>query len=589
MQPNRAANISERSKIWFFVFDNFFKIPLCFTATALLLTIIQPPINCHYPAWIALVPFAAACSANSKKTVVIFAYLIGLLYWLVNVYWLSYVTIPGWFVFCCYLAIYWAVQAWLIKKLWSSGIPFFIALPVVIVGCEALQSRLLDGFAWRLLAHSQYQNIALIQIADIFGVEGVSFLVAMVNGLICDFLRIFSPSACPRGQVRPLVYQAGFTAATIIVVLFYGCFRINQTDCITAGPLVSAVQSNEQVVAESGKFDSNGVFLQMFQDSCDSARHGSRLIVWPETMVQENLDESFLAIVPRNHRSLLFNSAISRNAKYGCYILVGTPSADAYVEAGYVEQKNRRNSAFLYKPDGNKDDKIYHKIHLVPFGEYMWFQNSLPWISKILMAFTPYDYDYCLVPGREYTIFDMESGSRQYKFGVMICYEDTMSKPARKLAVSQDGKKQSHWLVNISNDGWFVKKDPHSGKLKAGTELPQHLAGSVFRAVENRVSVLRSVNCGASCIIDSLGRVKNGFHQGTLPRPVKSRTTVSGWFSDTITIDGRITFFSKAGPLLDFFCSVLLILAIITNSYRPRVGLCAKLYKVKFGKSANDK
>ena len=115
-------------------------------------------------------------------------------------------------------------------------------------------------------------------------------------------------------------------------------------------------------------------------------------------------------------------------------------------------------------------------------------------------------------------------------------------------------------LVNISNDGWFVSG---GDKGKASTELAQHTAICAFRAVENRLAVLRSVNTGVSCIIDSLGRVRDGFIIGTLPSKAMRRIDVGGWFTDRIPIDSRVTFFSKYGQWLDFFCAICLIIAII--------------------------
>ncbi|HUV67993.1 MAG TPA: hypothetical protein VMW24_29145, partial [Sedimentisphaerales bacterium] len=92
---------------------------------------------------------------------------------------------------------------------------------------------------------------------------------------------------------------------------------------------------------------------------------------------------------------------------------------------------------------------------------------------------------------------------------------------------------------------------------------PQHAAVCVFRAVENRLAVLRSVNTGISCVIDSLGRIRDGYLEGTLPRKAMARTGMPGWFSDRVPVDRRTTFFSKYGQWLDFCCELCVILLII--------------------------
>jgi apolipoprotein N-acyltransferase len=218
----------------------------------------------------------------------------------------------------------------------------------------------------------------------------------------------------------------------------------------------------------------------------------------------------------------------------------------------------RYNTAFLYRPDGTQSPLQYNKIHLVPFGEVVPFKKSAPWLYRILMIFTPYDYDYSLDYGTEYTIFPIEVEKRIYKFGVMICYEDTVPKIARTFALDEHGKKRLDWLVNISNDGWFVRYT--GGKVYPSAELAQHTAVCVFRAIENRLAVVRSVNTGISCIIDTLGNIKNDFQAGNLPNNAMERQGVAGWFVDTVPIDKRTTFFSKFSQWLSLCCAVALVL-----------------------------
>ena len=94
-----------------------------------------------------------------------------------------------------------------------------------------------------------------------------------------------------------------------------------------------------------------------------------------------------------------------------------------------------------------------------------------------------------------------------------------------------------------------------NGDVSPSAELSQHTAVCVFRAVENRLAVVRSVNTGISCLIDTAGRIKDGFEGGTLPQKAMSRTAVGGWFADRVPIDKRTTFFSIYGQWPDICCA----------------------------------
>jgi apolipoprotein N-acyltransferase len=190
-----------------------------------------------------------------------------------------------------------------------------------------------------------------------------------------------------------------------------------------------------------------------------------------------------------------------------------------------------------------------------------------------------YRVDRSLEHGKDYTTFDMTipirraadqaaepnepSAGTRYRFGVIICYEDTVPYVARNFALDEKGNKRIDWLVNISNDGWFVNADDSwfARLFPKGPsdELPQHAAICTFRAVENRLPVIRSVNTGISCLIDSLGRIHDGYIKGSdrFPQRAMQRTGLDGWFLDRLPIDKRTTFYSRHGQWLDTSCAVI--------------------------------
>ncbi len=535
-----------------------------FAASAALLTVIQAPIDLGWLAWVSLVPFILVCRPGEKSSrLVIAAYIVSLFYWLGNLYWIFPVTWPGWFCFCAYTALLWPILALCVRFCRARRVPLFLAVAVLFVGAERLQGLLLGGFFWRFLGHSQYANITLIQIADIFGAAGVSFLVGMVNGLAAELIIDIDEKKIFRAAN---FLKTAVVCAALAATVCYGRWRIAQSEeFIEAGPLVGSVQSNIPQSVKQTFEASDVIFEEVLENSKASARAGAELIIWPETMVQAVLNREVHPFLASPETDELYDKVIREHAKDTAFVLAGGYRAQLRQQGGLTGSLARYNSAFLYRPDGEQSDKQYSKIHLVPFGEFVPFRKSFPPLYNLLMLFTPYDYDYSLDAGTEYTVFEMTGGagenSRIYRFSVMICYEDAVPAIARRFAKGKKGQKRLDWLVNISNDGWFVQLK--NGEIIPSTELPQHAAICVFRAVENRLAVVRSVNTGISCLVDTLGRIKNGFEGGNLPHQAMARRACAGWFVDTVPIDRRTTFFNKYGQWLDFSCAMCLFLLII--------------------------
>ena len=147
---------------------------LPFIASAMMLGIIQTPIELSFFAWIAYVPFLLAVhyfgkQENKPRHLFKIIFVVAAFYWLCVLHWLTPITIAGWFVLCLYTALLWPLLFFCLQFFTKKKVPLFIASAVIIVGIERMQGLFLGGFFWRFLAHSQYKNITIIQIADIFG------------------------------------------------------------------------------------------------------------------------------------------------------------------------------------------------------------------------------------------------------------------------------------------------------------------------------------------------------------------------------------------------------------------------------------
>jgi len=578
---------------------------LFFAVSAGLLTVIQAPIDWSFLAWVALVPFVLACSPQARDRtptgsvpprLVLPALVVGFLYWLGNLYWITPITLIGWTGMAFYLAWFWPLLAIPVRFCRSKGIPMFLALPVLVVGAERLQGFPMGGFFWRFLGHSQYANLPMIQIADIFGAAGVSFIVAMVNGLLADIalrlrivdcglrIRIGGPHQSGISNLKSATGRAVVSGAvaTLLVVagtILYGQWRLRQTgQYLREGPRVASLQSNVPQSVKRSFSKSGQLFDDLMVQSKAALGTGAELIVWPETMVQGLLDPKLWPYLANDvNDDKAFHYALCDHAKGNAYLLVGALGADILRDPAGERYLGTYNSAYLYCPDGTRDPQRYDKIHLVLFGEYTPFRRSFPWLFQQLGRFLPdgYNVDYSLEHGKNYTIFEMNPQSAirnpqshqalPYRFAVIICYEDTVPYVARNFTLDERGRKRIDWLVNISNDGWFVRFIKNPERVVPTTELPQHAAICAFRAVENRLPILRSVNTGISCLIESTGRIRDGYLAASdkFPAEAMHRTGLTGWFSDRLPIDTRVTFYSRHGEWFATSCVVLLVVAVL--------------------------
>jgi apolipoprotein N-acyltransferase len=236
------------------------------------------------------------------------------------------------------------------------------------------------------------------------------------------------------------------------------------------------------------------------------------LVVWPESPAPfEEADPKF--------QQALIGIAQSVQAP----LVVGNIGADLTADG---QLSHYYNSAIVVGSDGSRVGR-YDKIHLVPFGEYIPFQNLLTFAHKLTGRVSSF------TRGDEHKVFRLGG----HRYGVFICYEAVFANEVREF--SQLGAEV---LVNISDDGWY-----------GDTSAPwQHLNMLRMRAIENRRWILRDTNNGVTASIDPYGRVRQ-----SIPRhAVDALPAQYGFRSD-------ITFYTAHGDLFAWLCvfSTLVIVA----------------------------
>jgi len=323
------------------------------------------------------------------------------------------------------------------------------------------------------------------------------------------------------------------------------------------------------------------------------------LIVWPETMVPVPLNPEFLTadLAARlKYKEFIADFAFRQrqSQRYGKWVrdvaalgpspmLVGNSYFEVlglqhFTKDGkdYVKVRTAsRNEALLIEPRSPVDVVAgrYTKAHLVPFGEYVPFKNSWPWLYERLHALTPYrGMEYSLTPGaHDQEPFRLAFDGQEARFQAAICYEDAMAYRVREMVRPSAGslRKAVDFIVNISNDGWFtVKKGDDPWGLAQTAEHRQHLNLCVFRAIENRVPVVRSVNTGISAVIASDGRIVAAV-TGADP----AGGDLSGWLVERIALDDRLSPYTRVGDVFALACvgaSVAGGIAVLVAGLRSR-------------------
>ncbi len=551
-------------------------------ATVLLLSLAFPPLRWTPLAHVALVPMLVAIARPPNKRVLgASTALAATVFYSAQMYWLIMHTWPGYIGVVIFCSLFWPafalVTSYLLRR---TALPLALLAPLVWVPLELLRAYLLTGFPWLMLGHAQAASTTVVQIADLTGVYGLSALSAATAGMAVDL--ITRPLFLRYGQrvrlAKTIKISAVVLAALWVLVIGYGRYRLRPVE-MSDGPLVVTVQPNvPQVVRQAQDREEKEkdepppetreeIEAQLLADPAFAdlmeqtplalAQHpDAELVVWPETMAPVPINRAVLVVDPED---LTEEAQALQKKMRTCWrmihrlvagskrrLLVGAVAKEDDETGRFNSEFNR---ALLFGPDDAEfaTEAQYDKVHLVPFGEYVPFRESWPGLYRLLLGFTPYDYEYNLTAGQRFT--RMEVGGR--RFAVPICFEDAFGRVCREM-VYGGGGKGADFLVNISNDGWF----------DGTVELQQHWDLSVFRAVENRVPVVRSVNTGISGFIDSCGRTVS-----RVSNAAGHVRSVAGFAAHRLKIDPRESFYGRWGDIFAYILSLALVMTIIVATF----------------------
>lgn len=444
---------------------------LLVAAASLLLVLAYPPFHLFVPSFVCLVPAVWLIERGETDPRPLRRQLVqglwfgalsnGLvLYWMVVALWhFTPLSALGYAASVAVLALWsaglFAVTGWVRRR---TGIGLLVIFPILWTAVEWGIGHQGDvRFPWLGLGTSLTRFPVAVQIADIVGARGVTFLLVLVNTALAAAWLV------RRERVRTLRLVGG-VGVGLALALTYGAVRMRTLVLRPVGR-VAVIQPN---VGFDEKWRANGDSLvtELLRLSTDVIRDTRPdLAVWPEAAVPGY----FL-----NHPH--WETRIQAHAaEMGVPLVVG--GLDTRERPG---GRDYYNAAFVYHADGGRaPEPPYHKNYLVPIVERVPFVNPrwfghLRWFGGA-------------APGEAGSVYRLPLGG----FGILICYESAFEDlPRRYRRLGAD------FLVNVTNDAWY-------GRTSAAYQHPAHL---VMRAIETRMGVARAANDGVSEFVDPLGR-----------------------------------------------------------------------------------
>jgi apolipoprotein N-acyltransferase len=385
------------------------------------------------------------------------------------------------------------VFAWWVRSTAWSTRPWWYRFLLPACAYVALDYLTPRVFPW-YLGVTQWAATPLVQLADLTGVHGITFLLVACSTVCVTRL------AAPSYQERVASQRMGLVLVLLLAVtLGYGCWRIQQVQAAmqqVPSLRLALIQPNISL-EEKGQPSSSHAHLRLQVDmSLATLPQQPNLIIWPESMYPNTISGRAQRLnvppLPDNQRST--------------YWLIG-----ALTQEGHGHIRQIFNSALLVGPDARIQGR-YDKQQLLAFGEYIPLQRYLPFLRHI----SPAIGDLARGTGGVVTT---PSG---LAIGPLICYEDILPALGRR-AVHQGAAV----LVNLTNDAWFgPTRAPYLHRLLAA-----------FRAIENRRYLVRVTNTGLTSVIDALGREQAAlpiYQPNTLVQTVQplQLTTVYTRFGD---------------------------------------------------------
>ncbi|BCE00435.1 apolipoprotein N-acyltransferase [Marinicellulosiphila megalodicopiae] len=402
------------------------------------------------------------------------------------------------FVFCLGFALLFLAQGWIYSRFFANKMLSFISFACLWMVFEWIRTWLFTGFPWLFAGYSMTDTY-IGQLASLFGVYGLSFIVVLFAVL---FSQILNVSHIKKASIL-------FSFAVVFVLGYFTQFiQFNET---TGSLKVAAIQSN---VDQKTKW-TNKITVESREQYLNETikLNDTDLIVWPEAALTDSYQT--------NQQVLDYIGQWAK--KNQTSLIAGVPRL--------VDNRPRNSIQAMGNSTG-----VYDKIHLVPFGEYMPYGDI---IRKTFPFLNMNAYDYFPGDANQTPIIVNQLKNETWiphVIGSIICYEAAYPELVRTNA------KDKEIIITVSNDDWFGNSlAPH-----------QHLQIAQMRAIENRLSVVRSTQSGITAFIDPYGKITH-----------KLESFVSATLIGEVSLNRSMTVYSKYGHVYLMFLALLALVVIV--------------------------
>jgi apolipoprotein N-acyltransferase len=440
-----------------------------------------PVLFLTFPVMVWLIDGAAAGNLRGLPAAAMTGWWFGFGYFVPGLYWIGYaflVDAPtfGWllpFAVCglpAYLALFTAFGFALARLIWTKDASRLLALAASLTLAEWLRGHVLTGFPWNAFGYALTEPLALAQAASLIGLWGLTFLTVAIFA---------SPAVLIDGRSRARrPWLAPAMALTVLAAMgIYGAVRLSlQPTRQIENVKLRLMQPNLQQDARfnySAKAEVMKKYLALSDRSTGPGSTGVRdatILIWPES--------AFPFFLTREADAM---AQIAELLPKGTVLITGAVRAPDLPPG--VRVTRAYNSIYVIDHDGSVLSS-YDKLHLVPFGEFLPFQD---WMEKLgFVQLTKVQGGF--IRGDRRRTMELPGAPRMLP---LICYEAIFP---GEIASRDD---RPGWIVNLTNDGWFgISTGPY-----------QHLQQTRLRAIEQGLPVVRVANTGISAVIDPVGRI----------------------------------------------------------------------------------
>jgi apolipoprotein N-acyltransferase len=439
-----------------------------------------PVLFVTFPVVVWLIDGAAAGKWRGVPAAAISGYWFGLGYFVPGLYWTGnafLVDAPtfAWLMpfavlgLPAYLALFTAFGFALARLIWTRDASRLLALAIALTISEWLRGQLLSGFPWNAFGYALSEPLALAQTASLIGLWGMTFLTVAIFA---------SPAVLIDGSSRGRKpwFAPAAALALLVAMGIYGAVRLSLQPTVMTGVKLRIMQPNLQ---QDVKFNygAKAEVMQRYLTLSDRASgpqstgvRDAQILIWPES--------AFPFFLTREADAM---AQIAELLPKGTVLVTGSVRAPDGPPGARVTRAY--NSIYTIDHDGSVLS-VYDKLHLVPFGEYLPFQD---WMEKLgFVQLTKVHGGY--IPGTRRHALEIPQAPPALP---LICYEAIFP------GIVAAGEDRPGWIINLTNDGWFGNS----------TGPYQHLQQARLRAIEEGLPLVRAANTGISAVIDPYGRI----------------------------------------------------------------------------------